>query len=53
MYLSAIVRSALSAARLALALLVLSVASACSADNRAVFHTSKGDFPFTVEIADT
>ena len=53
MYFSAIVRSAFSAARLALALLVLSVASACSADNRAVFHTSKGDFPFTVEIADT
>ncbi len=47
------VRSAIAAVRLAFVLLVLSVASACSADNRAVFHTSKGDFPFTVEVADT
>jgi len=50
---SAPVSSAFGAARLAFVLLVVSVASACSADNRAVFHTSKGDFPFTVEIADT
>jgi uncharacterized membrane protein (UPF0127 family) len=41
------------AVRLAFMLLLPSVASACSADNRAVFHTSKGDFPFTLEIADT
>ena len=27
--------------------------SACSADNRLVLHTAKGDFPFNVEIADT
>lgn len=46
-------RSAFAAARLAAALLLLSVATACSADNRLVLHTAKGDFPFTVEIADT
>ena len=34
-------------------LLMLSVATACSADNRGVFHTAKGDFAFTLEIADT
>lgn len=50
---SAIFGPALAAARLAFVLVLLSVASACSADNRVVFHTSKGDFPFTVEIADT
>jgi len=45
--------SAFAAARLAVVVLLLGVASACSADNRAVFHTSKGDFPFSIEIADT
>lgn len=50
---SATISSAFAAARLALVLLVMGVATACSADNRAVFHTSKGDFPFTIEIADT
>jgi uncharacterized membrane protein (UPF0127 family) len=50
---STIFSSAFAAARLAFVLLLLSAASACSADNRAVFHTSKGDFPFTIEIADT
>jgi uncharacterized membrane protein (UPF0127 family) len=34
-------------------LLMLSVATACSADNRGVFHTAKGDFAFTLEVADT
>ena len=46
-------RSLFGAVRLAFVLLVLSVASACSADNRGVFHTAKGDFAFTLEIADT
>ena len=46
-------RSAWTAARLALTLVLLSVATACSADNRGVFHTAKGDFAFTLEIADT
>lgn len=46
-------RSAFGAARLALVLVLLSVASACSADNRGVFHTAKGDFAFTLEVADT
>jgi uncharacterized membrane protein (UPF0127 family) len=53
MRLSAIVSSAFRAVKLALLLLLMGVATACSADNRAVFHTSKGDFPFTVEVADT
>jgi uncharacterized membrane protein (UPF0127 family) len=53
MILSVPVRSAFAAVRLAFALLLLTVATACSADNRAVFHTSKGDFAFNVEIADT
>ena len=44
---------ALAAVRLAFVLLLLSVASACSADNRGVFHTAKGDFAFNLEIADT
>ncbi|MBN9304043.1 MULTISPECIES: DUF192 domain-containing protein [unclassified Devosia] len=34
-------------------LVLLSAAAACSADNRGVFHTAKGDFAFTLEIADT
>jgi uncharacterized protein len=41
------------AVRLAVAVLVLGVASACSADNVAVLHTAKGDFAFNIEIADT
>jgi uncharacterized membrane protein (UPF0127 family) len=53
MSLSDHVRTALAAVRLALVLLLLGVASACSADSRGVFHTAKGDFAFTVEIADT
>ena len=32
--------------------MLLSAATACSADNRAVVHTAKGDFGFTLEIAD-
>jgi len=50
---SHIFRSGLAALRLAIALVLLSAAAACSADNRAVLHTAKGDFTFTVEIADT
>jgi uncharacterized membrane protein (UPF0127 family) len=48
-----IFRSAFAAVRLAALLLLLGVATACSADNRVVLHTAKGDFPFTVEFADT
>ena len=48
-----VLRSAFAAVRLAFALLLVSAAAACSADNHAVFHTAKGDFAFTVEIADT
>ena len=46
-------RSTIVAVRLALVLVLLSVATACSADNRGVFHTAKGDFAFNLEIADT
>ena len=45
--------SAFAAVRLAFVLVLLSAASACSADNRGVFHTAKGDFAFNLEIADT
>ena len=47
------VRAAFRVVRLAVTLLLLTVATACSADNHAVFHTAKGDFGFTIEIADT
>lgn len=46
-------RTAFAAVRLAFVLILLGVASACSADNRGVLHTAKGDFAFTLEIADT
>jgi len=50
----AIARWAVTVLRLALAMVMLSAAVACSAaDNHAVFHTAKGDFGFTIEIADT
>jgi len=45
--------SAFAAVRLAFVLVLLSAASACSADNRGVFHTAKGDFSFTIEVAET
>ena len=46
-------RSAVLAVRLACALLLLGVATACSAaDNHGIFHTAKGDFGFALEIAD-
>ena len=45
--------AAFKAVRLAVLLLLLSVVGACSADNRGVLHTAKGDFAFTLEIADT
>jgi uncharacterized membrane protein (UPF0127 family) len=45
---------AVRAARWALLLLLLGTVSACSAgDDHLVFHTAKGDFGFTIEIADT
>jgi len=47
------VRAAFRVVRLAVTLLLLTVATACSADNHAFFHTAKGDFGFTIEIADT
>jgi uncharacterized membrane protein (UPF0127 family) len=47
------VRAAFRVVRLAVTLLLLTVATACSADNHAIFHTAKGDFVFTIEIADT
>jgi len=46
-------RSAMKAARLAVLVLLLSVATACSADNQATLHTTKGTFNFNLEIADT
>src|SRR4051812_29998301 len=46
-------RSVFVAARLAFVVLLLGVTAACSADNRGVLHTAKGDFAFTLEIADT
>lgn len=46
-------RSVFVTARLALVVLLLGVTAACSADNRGVLHTAKGDFAFNLEIADT
>ncbi|MEO8756955.1 MAG: DUF192 domain-containing protein [Devosia sp.] len=46
-------KKAVAVMRLAVAVLVLSAATACSADHRAVLHTAKGDFAFNIEIADT
>jgi uncharacterized membrane protein (UPF0127 family) len=46
-------QSIFATARLALVLLLLGITSACSADNRGVLHTAKGDFAFNLEIADT
>jgi uncharacterized membrane protein (UPF0127 family) len=34
-------------------LLLLGVASACSADNQGTFHTAKGTFTFSLEMADS
>ena len=46
---------ALGAARLAVLALVFATISACSsgADDHLVLHTAKGDFAFTIEIAET
>jgi uncharacterized protein len=49
---SVLARSALLAVKLALALVLMTAAAACSADNRAVLHTAKGEFAFNIEIAD-
>jgi len=44
----------LGAVRWLAAAVLLAAAAACSSpDSHAVFHTSKGDFGFTIEIADT
>jgi uncharacterized membrane protein (UPF0127 family) len=46
-------RSANRAVRIGVFVFVTLLLAACSnADNRVVLHTAKGDFPFTVEIAD-
>jgi uncharacterized membrane protein (UPF0127 family) len=47
------IKSAVAVLRLAALVVILSVATACSADNRGVLHTVKGDFVFNLEIADT
>ena len=53
MYFPVLARSARQAVRLSfLALAALILAACSSAENRVVLHTAKGDFPFTVEIAD-
>ncbi len=52
MNIPALLARGFAAFRLAFVLLLLSVATACSADNRGVLHTAKGDFAFTLEIAD-
>jgi uncharacterized membrane protein (UPF0127 family) len=50
---SAIANSALWAVRMAFAAAILAMLAACSSpDSRLVLHTAKGDFAFTVEIAD-
>jgi uncharacterized protein len=50
---SAIAKSAQLAVRLALTLVTLTLLAACSnAENRLVLHTAKGDFAFSIEIAD-
>jgi uncharacterized membrane protein (UPF0127 family) len=53
MYLSAIARPAVMAVRVAVFLLATLALAACSnAETRLVLHTAKGDFSFSVEIAD-
>src|ERR1700749_2968240 len=46
-------RSMVTAARLALVVLLLGITAACSADNVGVLHTAKGDFKFNIELAKT
>ncbi len=53
MSISGFARTTFAAVRLAVLMLLMSVVAACSADNRLVLHTAKGDFSFTIEIADT
>jgi uncharacterized membrane protein (UPF0127 family) len=49
----AIAKSAKLAVRLAFALGALAILAACSSpESRVVLHTAKGDFAFTIEIAD-
>ena len=49
----AALRPAMAIIRVALALLILGLATACSAGERGVLHTGKGDFSFHLEIAGT
>ena len=50
---SAIASSAFKAVRTGILVLVATLLAGCSnAESRLVLHTDKGDFPFTVEIAD-
>ena len=54
MNISGIVKLAFSAVRLTIVAFVLLMVAACSSgEDRLVLHTAKGDFSFTVEIADT
>jgi len=54
MNISGIAKMAVLAIRMSVAMLALLVLGACSSgDSRLVLHTAKGDFAFTVEIADT
>ena len=53
MHFSAIASSARAAVRMGLFAFITLLLAACSnAESRVVLHTDKGDFPFTVEIAD-
>jgi uncharacterized membrane protein (UPF0127 family) len=48
------VASLLRSAGLVLAMLfALAPVAACSSETRAVLHTAKGDYPFTIEVAQT
>jgi len=54
MNISGIAKLAILAIRLVIVAFVLLVVAACSSgEDRLVLHTGKGDFSFTVEIADT
>ena len=53
MYISAIASSAKAAVRMGSFTVITLLLAACSnAESKVVLHTDKGDFPFTVEIAD-
>ena len=53
MHFSAIASSAVGAVRMGIFLVLTLLLAACSnAESRLILHTDRGDFPFTVEIAD-